>query len=160
MSDPGRHLLQRWLMLATCLCALAANTVAGQPERVVYHINFDDLQHQRTALYNLQNQLDAASGAIELVVVLHGAGLSMLLDPEALNHTTGMKRANGDQVMAARIDTLRGQGVRFLVAANSARRHHIDPLDDLVGVDEDDIIPSAFPELTRLQQQGYVYLKP
>ena len=157
---------ERWpfnrerLVLALLLCGLLTAAGSDTPERVVYHINFDDRKHQEYALYNLQNQIDGARGNIQLFVVLHGAGLGLLLDPEALAHATGIKTANGDQVMTARIDTLRDQGVRFLVAANSARRHHIDPFNDLHGVDTDDIVPSAITALTRLQQQGFVYIKP
>lgn len=159
MSELKRVPQVRWLLLATLLSALATGA-AAQAERVVYHINFDDPVHQRDALYNLQNQINAATHGIDLLVVLHGAGLSLLLYPEALPHTVGMRRAAGDQEMTARIDTLRGQGVRFLVAANSARRHHIDPLIDLHGVEPDDIVPSAITELAQLQQQGYIYIKP
>lgn len=157
MSE-GPATLGRWLALF--LAVVAATASAGDAARVVYHINFDDRKHQENTLYNLQNQIDAAGGNIQLLVVLHGAGLSLLLDPEALSHTVDMRRANGNQVMTARIDTLRDHGVRFLVAGNSARRHHIDPLEDLHGVDPEDIVPSAFGELARLQKMGFVYIKP
>lgn len=151
------------IRLAPSLLLLLQATlaVAGEDtERVVYHIDFDDPAHQVNALYNLQNQINEADGPIDLLVVLHGAGLSLLLDPEALPHTVGMRRANGDQEMAVRVDLLRDQGVRFLVAANSARRHHIDIESDLYGVEPEEIVPSAIITLTRLQQQGYAYLKP
>jgi intracellular sulfur oxidation DsrE/DsrF family protein len=154
------RLPERWLGLALLATLLSPPGMADQPSRVVYHINFDDPGHQISALHNLENQYNAAEGNIELLVVLHGAGLSLLLYPEALDHATEMPNANGDQEMLARIDQLRDLGVRFLVAANSARRHHIDPLIDLHGVEARDLVPSALLELTRLQQQGYIYIKP
>jgi len=158
-SPRRRQLIRVALSLLLLLQPLQA--AAGEDiEQVVYHIDFDDPVHQVNALYNLQNQINTAPGPIDLLVVLHGAGLSLLLDPEAQSHTLGMRRANGDQEMIARIDLLRDQGVRFLVAANSARRHHIDIANDLHAVEPEDIVPSAIVTLTRLQQQGYVYLKP
>lgn len=142
------------------MLGLAHLAWAEPPTRVVYHINFADREHQLNALHNLQNQLNEARGPIRLLVVLHGAGLSLLLYPEALDHVSRMPRANCDQDMAARIDTLRDRGVRFLVARDSARRHHIDPLIDLHGVDKADLVPNGLAELAQLQQQGYVYVKP
>lgn len=160
MSERTSLRPRHWLAPVLFTFALSAAAVADPPARVVYHINFDDPSHQINALHNLENQINAADRRIKLLVMLHGAGLSLLLYPEALDHTAGMRLANGDQEMLARIDHLRDLGVRFLVAANSARRHHIDPFSDLHGVDPGDMVPSALLELTQLQQQGYIYIKP
>ena len=158
MSDPLRR---HPVLLALLLLALAPGLrAAGAPTPVVYDINFSEPRHQVNALHNLQNQLSEARGEVRLVVVLHGAGLSLLLYPEAMDHTVRMPRANCGDQMAARIDTLRDQGVRFLVARDSARRHHIDPMIDLHGVDPEDLVPNGLAGLAQLQQQGYLYVKP
>jgi intracellular sulfur oxidation DsrE/DsrF family protein len=58
------------------------------------------------------------AGNIDLKVVLHGDGLSLLLYPDALKETK-MKEANATDEMQARIAGLKQQGVQFDVCANT-----------------------------------------
>ena len=133
----------------------------SEREKVVYHIDFYDKVHQINALRNIQNHLDATgAGNIKLVVVLHGDGLSMLLEPDALARLPAFEHANADKDMIARIDVLRQQGVEFRVCANSMKRRGVDPERDLYHVDRRDIVPNGIAELARLQMQGYAYVKP
>lgn len=135
--------------------------IAVDRQRVVYHINGDDRSHQVTALLNIQNHLDAVGpDHIDLQVVLHGDGLSLLLLPAPLDHVTGFAGANANEQMQARLDSLRHQGVLFKICANTLRSRGVDYHRDLYLVDDADIVASGVAELARLQSLGYVYIKP
>lgn len=129
-------------------------------QKVVYHINYDNPKRQAGALRNVQNHINAVGAEnLDLRVVMHGKGLSLLLLPEALKHTK-MKQANADENMQAKITGLKNQGVSFKVCANTLRGKKIDAENDLYDVDKADIVPSGVAELAKLQAQGYSYIKP
>jgi len=128
---------------------------------VVYHIDFDDPQAQALALTYIQNHIRAVgAGNIDLRVVLHGDGLSLLIYPEALAELSRFKRANASEVMTARIDGLKFQGVRFLICNNTLKGRNVDLESHLHDADPADVIPSGVAELARLQSQGFAYIRP
>jgi intracellular sulfur oxidation DsrE/DsrF family protein len=128
-------------------------------QKVIYHINFDDPQRQKAALGNIQNHINAVGAAnIDLKVVMHGDGLSLLLYPDAVANTK-LKRGNADEMLQAKITGLKNQGVDFLVCANTLKGKQIE-VEDLYDVSEEDIVPSGVAELGRLQGMGYAYIKP
>ena len=130
-------------------------------QKVVYHINYDNPKQQAGALRNIQNHINAVGAEnLELRVVLHGNGLAMLLDPEALERLTKFKNANANDDMTAKVSNLKDQGVSFHVCANTVRGRKVDVETDLYDVDKDDIVPSGVAEVAALQQQGFVYIKP
>ena len=76
-------------------------------QKVVYHINYDDPKLQSSALGNIQNQINAVGAEnLDLKVVLHGNGLSLLLEPDSLAKLPRFKHANADEQMTAKIDGL------------------------------------------------------
>ena len=103
-----------------------------------------------------------ATGAenLDLKVVLHGNGLSLLLDPDSLERLPKFKQANATDDMIAKIDGLREQGVQFQVCANTIKGRNVDMANDLHYVEESDIVPSGVAQLAVLQSQGYAYIKP
>lgn len=128
-------------------------------QKVVYHVNFDDVATQKAALGNIQNHINAVGAAnIEVKVVMHGDGLSLILEPDSLAETK-MKAANADANMQARISGLKDQGVAFEVCANTMKGRNV-PADALYDMEESDVVPSGVAELSRLQQLGYTYIKP
>jgi intracellular sulfur oxidation DsrE/DsrF family protein len=130
-------------------------------QKVVYHINYDDPKQQAGALRNIQNHINAVGAEnLDLKVVLHGNGLALLVEPDALGHLPKFKHGNADMNMAAKIDGLRNQGVRFQVCNNTVAGRDVDVKQDLYNVDEADIVPSGVAELAHLQAQGYTYIKP
>jgi intracellular sulfur oxidation DsrE/DsrF family protein len=130
-------------------------------QKVVYHINYDDPKKQAGALRNIQNHINAVGkDDLEIKVVLHGNGLALLLEPDSLEKLTKFKHANANEKMAAKIDGLKDQGVSFNVCANTVRGRKVDLQTDLYNVSESDIVPSGVAEVAKLQQQGYVYIKP
>ena len=91
---------------------------------------------------------------------MHGNGLSLILLPEALEQLKKFKQANASEVMTAKIDGLKGQGVKFNVCANTVRGRKVDLLRDTHDVEKADIVPSGVAELSHLQQQGFTYIRP
>ncbi|MCG6965916.1 MAG: DsrE family protein [Chromatiaceae bacterium] len=139
----------------------AAAAPADTKQKVVYHINGDDAKQQAGALRNIQNHINAVGkDNLDLRVVMHGNGVSMVLLPEALDKVKGFKNANATAEMEARIDGLKNQGVRFEVCANTLKGRQVDRERDLYMVDSADIVPSGVAELAILQSQGYAYIKP
>ncbi len=151
--------------LFTCLMLISAgNAIANErygKQKVVYHINYDNTKAQAGALRNIQNHINAVGAEnIELKVVLHGNGLSMLVDPGSLEKLPKVKHANANNKMTATIDKLKIQGVVFNVCDNTVKGRGINVADDLYDVSDKDIVPSGVAELSRLQQMGYTYIKP
>lgn len=129
-------------------------------QKVVYHINYDNPKKQTGALRNVQNHINAVGADnLDMKIVMHGHGLSLLLDPDALSKLPKFKQANATDVMTAKVDGLKQQGVSFSVCANTIKGRKVS-LDDLYDVDKEDIVPSGVAELSKLQQLGYTYIKP
>ena len=118
-------------------------------QKVVYHVNTDDAKTLKAALGNIQNHINAVGkDNIEVKVVMHGDGLELL------------KIANTNPDMQSKVVNLKTQKVEFEVCNNTLVGRKINYKNDLFDVSEKDIVPSGVAELARLQQQGYVYIKP
>ena len=140
--------------------AVSANERYGK-QKVVYHINYDNPKKQAGALRNVQNHINAVGAEnLDLKIVLHGNGLALLLEPDALEKLKKFKHANADEKMTAKIDNLKSQGVEFNVCANTVRGRKVDLEGDLYNVDKKDVVPSGVAEVARLQSMGYAYIKP
>jgi len=154
------------LVITTLL--VSSFLVAGQvsagdygKQKVVYHINYDNPKQQAGALRNIQNHINAVGAEnLDLKVVLHGNGLALLLEPDALSKLKKFKHANADDKMTAKVTDLKGQGVDFHVCANTVRGRKVDVETDLYDVSKDDIVPSGVAEVAKLQAMGYSYIKP
>lgn len=139
--------------------ALAAPEYAKQ--KVVYHINGDNPKQQAGALRNIQNHINAVGAEnLDLRVVMHGNGVSLVLLPEALPEVPKFKHANADEPMQAKIDGLKNQGVAFKVCANTLKGRKVNLEEQLYNVDSGDVVPSGVAELAHLQAQGFTYIKP
>jgi len=162
MKTVQKQIMSAFLM-GICLLATAtvhANERYGK-QKVVYHINYDNPKKQAGALRNIQNHINAVGAEnLDIKVVLHGHGLSLLLDPDSLAKLKKFKHANADEKMIARIDNLKSQGIDFNVCANTVKGRKVDVESDLHDVEKIDIIPSGVAELARLQTMGYTYIKP
>jgi intracellular sulfur oxidation DsrE/DsrF family protein len=62
--------------------------------------------------------------------------------------------------MQTTVASLKGQNVSFHVCNNTLVGREISYETDLYDVWEEDIVPSGVAELSRLQQEGYTYIKP
>ena len=151
-----------WLIFSL---AMVAGTAQAEDryghQKVVYHINYDDPKHQVAALRNIQNHINAVGKVnIDLKVVLHGDGLSLLIYPDSLAKLTKFKHANATDEMTARIDGLKNQGVQFLICDNTLKGRNVDLQSDIYDGDPADVVPSGVAELGRLEGMGYAYIKP
>lgn len=157
-QQPRLSLLLLFFSLTSFGMNLAFADTAKQ--QVVYHINGDDPNSQAGALRNIQNHINAVGkDNLELRVVLHGNGLSLLVYPEALKNTK-LNQANATEEMQARISGLKNQGVSFKVCANTLKGKKINPESDIYDFSESDVVPSGVAELAILQGQGFAYVKP
>jgi len=92
---------------------VASAAQAYSKQKVVNHINGDDPKQQAGALRNIQNHINAVgAGNLELRVVMHGNGVSLVLLPDALPLVPKFKQANATEQLQATIDGLRNQGIR------------------------------------------------
>ena len=132
-----------------------------EKQKVVYHINYDNPKAQAGALRNIQNHINAVGAEnLDLKVVLHGNGLALLLEPDALQNVPKFKHANATDDITAKITGLKDQGVNFHVCANTVRGRKVDVANDLYDVEDADIVPSGVAEVAKLQAMGYAYIKP
>ena len=162
MNTLKTQILAAFLM-SVCLLMMTAVNASERygKQKVVYHINYDNPKKQAGALRNIQNHINAVGAEnLDLKVVLHGNGLALLLEPDALAKLKKFKHANADDSMTAKIDNLKNQGIEFNVCANTVRGRKVDVEQDLYNVDKGDIVPSGVAEVARLQQMGYSYVKP
>lgn len=153
-------LLLAGLVGLTMGTGFATEESAYGKQKVLYHVNYDDPKQQKAALRNIQNHINAVGKEnIDLRVVMHGDGLSMVLLPEALGKVRGFKHANAEPQMQASIDNLKIQGVKFNVCSNTIKGRKV-MMDQLYDAEATDVVPSGVAELAHLQAQGFVYIKP
>lgn len=128
--------------------AQAGDSTPGK-QKVVYHINFNDVAQLKAALGNVQNHIAAVGeDKIEIKVVMHGNGVDLL------------KLAKTNPELQSKVMNLKQQDVAFEVCNNTLKGRHINYKTDLFDVSEKDIVPSGVAEIASLQQKGYVYIKP
>jgi len=157
-------MMKLWISVLTVFAMLTGvNAMAGEgygKQKVVYHVNYDDPKQQAGALRNIQNHINAVGAEnLDLKVVMHGKGLTMLLTPDAAERTK-LKQGNASDEIQAKIAGLKDQGIGFQVCSNTLKGKKIDYKHDLYDVADADIVPSGVAELARLQSMGYTYIKP
>jgi len=158
----AQKLMSVVLALTVGLGFAATGMAAGHEygkQKVAYHVNYYDPKRQTGALRNIQNHINAVGAEnLDLRVVMHGNGVSLLLEPDQVENTK-MKAGNADENMTARISNLKDQGVTFKICANTLKGRKID-LEYLFDASEEDIVPSGVAEIAHLQAEGFSYLRP
>ena len=135
------------LALGSSSLVLAAG--AGDVQKVVYHVNYNDEIQLNAALGNAKNHIAAVGkDKIDMRIVMHGNGVDLL------------KIANTNLDMQQKVINLKKDGVDFNVCKNTLTGKKISYKDDLFDVSEKDIVPSGVAEVANLQQQGFAYIKP
>jgi intracellular sulfur oxidation DsrE/DsrF family protein len=148
-------------MTTGCQTATADKSKGYGKQKVVYHINYDNPKKQKGALRNIQNHINAVGAEnLDLRVVMHGNGVSMVLEPDALPMVPKFKQANANMTQQATIANLKGQGIAFAICANTLKGRKVDADQMLYDVDKADIVPSGVAEVAHLQKHGYAYVKP
>lgn len=136
--------LLRTLTLAAFLTAVAAPALAQ--DQVVYHID-DTVTQGLKGLRNIRNHLDTDPSA-RITVVTHAFGVDILMD--------GMKDANGN-LFAGPVAALVARGVKFEVCEITLKNRNLKREQFL---QEASFTPSGVVRLTKLQTQGFAYIKP
>ncbi|MBE0493764.1 MAG: DsrE family protein [Thiomicrospira sp.] len=140
------------ITLASLLALTSTQSLATEnkysEQKVIYHVNYDDIKRQGGALRNIQNHINGVGAdRLNIKVVMHGNGIELL------------RHAKTDPALQARVDNLKSQGVDFNICANTLKGKNI-ALNELYDAKQSDIVPSGVAELAHLQQQGYMYLRP
>lgn len=134
----------RQLTLAAVLAASAA--VACAQDQVVYHID-DAAAQGLKGLRNIRNHLDTDAAA-RITVVTHAQGVELLME--------GAKDANGG-LFAGPVAALAARGVKFEICEITLRNRNLKKEQFL---QEASFTPSGVVRLTKLQKQGFAYIKP
>lgn len=132
-------------LLAALVISLSACTAWAQ-DKVVYH--FDNAAAQGLkGLRNVRNHLDTDPTA-KITVVTHAEGIDMLME--------GAKAANGTEY-APLVSALKARGVTFEICEITLRNRN---LKKDAFIQEADFTPSGVVRITKLQVQGFAYIKP
>ncbi|KZN23218.1 hypothetical protein A4G99_14270 [Haladaptatus sp. R4] len=111
--------------------------------KAVFHHSNDDPERHDRVLGNMANLLDDETISLDAVaLVANSGGLSLLLK---------------DSPYQERVETLLNRGVSFKQCHNTIDGTNITSEDLIDGVE---LVPSGVGELTRLQHEGYAYIKP
>jgi uncharacterized protein len=132
-------------LLLSSLLALASLAATAQ-DRVVYHIT--DAKAQALAgLRNARNHLDTEP-TTQIIFVSHGEGVDFMME--------GAADRNGSPY-AATVAALVSRGVKFEVCEITLKNRNLKKEQF---IQEADFTPSGVVRVTKLQKQGYAYLKP
>jgi intracellular sulfur oxidation DsrE/DsrF family protein len=111
--------------------------------KTAIHVISGDETEQETALNIARNLLEDETGTIDdVAVVVQGAGIDVV--------KTGEDK--GDAV-----EDLLADGVDFKACSNTMRMMGLEESDLIGGIET---VPEGAVELTRLQNEGYAYLRP
>jgi uncharacterized protein len=132
------------LLLAVCLGCFSL--VGWAQDTVVYHISDSDSQ-ALGALRSIRNHLDTEPGT-KITVVTLGQGVDFLMD--------GAKDRNG-VTYGSTVSALVSRGVRFEVCEITLKNRDLDKGKFIL---EAEYTPSGVVRLSKLQHQGYAYIRP
>ena len=136
------------LMLLLYLFSNTTHADTYSSQKVVYHLNYQDDSRINATFSNMQNHIDAlGEDNIDLKAVVHGPTIEYFME------------ATNDSEKQILLDTLRMQGVQFLICGNTLKGYHVTHLE-LYEVSPDDVVMAGLPTIVELQQQGYFYLRP
>ena len=132
-------------VFAVAILALAS-AMAGAQDRVAYHIN-DAAGQALGALRNAKNHLDTDPTA-QITMVTHAAGVDFLMQDA--------QDRNGNPYEIA-VQELVRRGVKFEVCEITLKNRGLKREQF---IPEAAFTPSGVVRLTKLQTQGFAYLKP
>ena len=145
--------MRRAGLLAACaafsiLTAGCAATGGMQPgeDTVVYHFS-EGLEQASDGLRNIGNHLEVNPNA-KIVVVGHAKGVDFLMKD--------MKDKNGNKYEDL-VEQLKMRGVQFDVCQITLRNRNLSKNQF---IEYATFVPSGVAEISRLEHEGYAYLKP
>ena len=121
----------------------AARAEPTQKNRIVIQVTEGDTKKWNAILGNIHNiQAELGGQGVEIAVVAIGDGLGMLSE---------------DSLAANRVMDAINDKVRFVACGNSMKAKPMAPDELIRGVS---VAPAGYVEIMRLQQQGWVYIRP
>jgi len=132
-------------LVAAAFIACAAFGAAAQ-DKVAYHVS-DTATQALGALRNIRNHLDVDPSA-KITVVTHAQGVDFLME--------GAKDASGG-AFAGPVAALANRGVKFEVCEITLKNRNLKKEQF---IQEVDFTPSGVVRLTKLQLQGFAYIRP
>ena len=139
-------MLKKFVKAVMALVLAAGAAAALALDGVVYHIS-DSASQALGALRNARNHLDTDPKA-KIVFVMHAQGVDFLME--------GAKDRNGG-LYAGPVSALASRGVKFEVCEITLKNRNLKQEQFLQEVD---FTPSGVVRITKLQHEGYAYLKP
>ena len=133
-------------LLAALMLVLLSGWASAQ-DKVVYHVS-DSQAQALAALRNLRNHLDVDPTA-QITVVTLGAGVDFLMEDA--------KEEKAGTAYAPLVSALRGRGVKFEVCEITLKNRGLKREQF---IQEADFTPSGVVRLSKLQIQGYAYIRP
>lgn len=134
------------LKVLTLILAMFWTGAGWAGDKVVYHIS-DTESQALGGLRNVRNHLDTDPTA-KIVVVAHGNGIDFLME--------GTQDKNGSP-WAGPVSALKSRGVTFEVCEITLANRNLKQ-DQFI--QEADFTLSGVVRITRLQHQGYAYIRP
>ncbi len=137
----------RYLALLLSFVSLLAGSPAQAADkavnvnRIVFQVSDEDSRKWHAVLGNINN-IRAELGQADIAVVAIGAGLGML---------------KADALTANAVQDAKAAGVRFVACGNSMSAQHLNKDDMVDGID---YAKAGYVEVMRLQQRGWIYLRP
>ncbi|MBI3376751.1 MAG: DsrE family protein [Betaproteobacteria bacterium] len=132
-------------LLAAGGCASTGGPAGGE-DVVVYHLS-EGLPQASNGLRNIGNHLEVNPKA-RIVVVAHAQGVDYLFK--------GARDKNGNKFEDI-VERLKMQGVQFDVCEITLRNRKLSK-DQFIS--DATYVPSGVAEISKLQHQGYSYIKP
>lgn len=116
---------------------------ARATNRIVFQVSEEDTKKWNALFANIHNiQAELGQGKVAIAVVAIGPGLGLL---------------KADSLVANRVEEARAAGVRFVACENTMKVQNVSK-DDML--DRIDYARAGYVEIMRLQQRGWVYLRP
>ena len=134
---------RQWIVASALACS---SLLAQAQDKVVYHVS-DSASQALSALRNIRNHLDTDPTA-QITVVTHAQGVDFLME--------GAKDRN-DTPYESLVAGLKNRGVKFEVCEITLKNRDLKK-DQFI--QEADFTPSGVVRLTKLQLQGWAYIKP
>jgi uncharacterized protein len=134
------------LTLTLTLLLSLLSTPSHAQDTVIYHIDHTANQALK-GLRNIRNHLDVDPTA-KVTVVTHADGVDFLME--------GAKDSAGN-VYAAAVSALVARGVRFEICEITLRNRNLRREQF---IQEAEFTPSGVVRITKLQKQGFAYVKP
>ena len=138
--------MRRQVLAFLALALLAGAAAAQQEDRAVYHFS-DGLEQASNGLRNIGNHLEVDPKA-KIVAVAHARGVDFMMK--------GARDKNGNKYEDL-VEQLALRGVKFEVCEITLRNRKLAK-DQFIP--DAAFVPSGVQEISRLQHQGYSYIKP